>query len=88
MFALRPYFHPDFTQDVFVNAPDATFEPAEADGVAPENFIYLGDSDVDMFCARAAGMHPVGVTWGFREAQELRQAGAERLIDHPMDLFV
>ena len=38
MFALRPYFHPDFTQELFINAPDAIFEPAEADGVAPENF--------------------------------------------------
>lgn len=57
-------------------------------GIAPENFLYLGDTDVDMHCAQRAGMHPVGVTWGFRTADELRSAGAERLIDHPMDLIV
>ena len=38
MFSLRQYTHPDFTQPLFVNAPNAVFEPAEADGVAPENF--------------------------------------------------
>ena len=38
MFALREYSHPDFTQELFVNAPDAVFVPAHADGVAPENF--------------------------------------------------
>ena len=57
-------------------------------GVAPEDFLYLGDTDVDMLCARRAGMHPVGVTWGFRTAEELEKAGAERLIDHPTKILV
>lgn len=30
--------HPDFTQPELANAPDATFVPAPADGVLPENF--------------------------------------------------
>lgn len=38
MFKLRAYTHPDFTQARFASAPDATFVPAPADGVAPENF--------------------------------------------------
>lgn len=38
MFRLRPYTHPDFTQEPFVSAPDARFEAVERDGVAPENF--------------------------------------------------
>ena len=38
MFTLRSYTHPDFTQDLFVQAPCARFEEAPADGVAPENF--------------------------------------------------
>ena len=36
MFQLRKYHHPDFTR--LENAPDATFLPAPADGVAPDNF--------------------------------------------------
>ena len=38
MFKLRPYIHPDFTQEFLLSAPDATFVPVEKDGVAPENF--------------------------------------------------
>lgn len=32
------YTEPDFSKDEFKNAPNASFEPAPKDGVAPENF--------------------------------------------------
>ena len=38
MFRLRSYTAPDFSQACFQQAPNAVFIPAEADGVAPENF--------------------------------------------------
>lgn len=38
MFALKPYFPPDFTAPLFQNAPDAVCVPAPKDGVAPENY--------------------------------------------------
>ena len=38
MFEMPKYHHPDFTGEKFVNAPDAQWEAAEMDGVAPENF--------------------------------------------------
>ena len=38
MFSLRSYHAPDFSQEPFLSAPDATFLPAPRDGVAPENF--------------------------------------------------
>jgi len=38
MFILPKYTAPDFSGVRFVNAPDAKYVPAEADGVAPENF--------------------------------------------------
>ena len=37
-FQMPKYHHPDFTAPLFQNAPDARFEPAPADGVAPEGF--------------------------------------------------
>ncbi|MGN1020556.1 MAG: HAD family hydrolase [Aristaeellaceae bacterium] len=60
---------------------------ARALSLSPEEFVYLGDTNVDMRTARNAGMHPVGVTWGFRTAEELTEAGAERLIANPTDLL-
>lgn len=56
-------------------------------GVAPEEILYLGDTDVDMRTAVGAGMYPVGVTWGFRTEDELRASGAAVIIDHPMELL-
>lgn len=53
-------------------------------GVPPEACLYLGDTSVDMECAVRAGMHPLGVLWGFREEDELRRSGAEAVIAHPM----
>ena len=60
---------------------------AEQLGIAPADFLYLGDTNVDMTCACSAGMNPVGVLWGFRTAQELLDNGAKVLIAHPMELL-
>ncbi|MEF9991901.1 MAG: hypothetical protein ACRCYC_08115 [Paraclostridium sp.] len=37
-FKLREYKSPDFTQERFVKAPDATYGVVEKDGVAPDNY--------------------------------------------------
>ena len=67
--------------------PTGAMMIARALGLKPEAFVYLGDTNVDMRTAVNAGMHPVGVTWGFRPAEELAQAGAEHLIGNPLDLL-
>ncbi len=67
--------------------PAGAFAVAEALGVKPEEFLYLGDMRPDMVCAKNAGMHSVGVTWGFGTAESLREANAEYVIDHPMELI-
>ncbi|MDP4276911.1 MAG: HAD family hydrolase [Bacteroidota bacterium] len=55
--------------------------------VEPQAILYLGDSGIDMQTAVAAGMHPVGVTWGFRSKEELIANGAVDLIDKPEELI-
>lgn len=60
---------------------------AEEAGLPPAAFAYLGDTSVDMTCAVAAGMRPVGVLWGFRTAEELTKSGAEILLSVPADLL-
>lgn len=50
-------------------------------------FVYLGDTGVDMQTAKSAGMYPVGVLWGFRTAAELKENGADVLLDKPLDLL-
>ena len=51
---------------------------AELD-VKPEHCAFIGDTAVDMDTARAAGMYGVGVTWGFRDVEELQAHGARVL---------
>jgi len=56
-------------------------------GVQPDEILYLGDTDVDIFTAVNAGMHPVGVLWGFRPKSELLASGAAATLTHPMELL-
>ena len=67
--------------------PAGALAVAETIGVLPEEVLYLGDTSTDMRCAQNAGMHPIGVLWGFRTEEELRESGAECVISHPLDLL-
>ncbi len=67
--------------------PQSAIEIARALNVSTREFLYLGDTSIDMKTARASGMYPVGVLWGFRKADELLQSGAKILIDDPLELL-
>ena len=69
--------------------PDPTklLNIAKEFGVLPSATAYLGDSGVDMETAVNAGALPIGVTWGFRNREELLEHGAKVLLDKPSDLF-
>lgn len=45
--------------------------------------LYVGDSGVDMTTARRAGVTSVGVNWGFRSEQELRDNYADHIVADP-----
>lgn len=47
----------------------------------------IGDTWADMATANACGMCAVGVLWGFREREELKNAGAAHIIEHPLALL-
>jgi phosphoglycolate phosphatase len=49
-------------------------------GAAPENTAMIGDSSFDMLMARAAGVLPVGVSWGFQPRAAIQEAGADRIV--------
>lgn len=67
--------------------PGGALMVAERLGIAPADFMYVGDTNTDMQTAHAAGMFPVGVTWGFRPANELVENGAKILITEPAMLL-
>jgi len=67
--------------------PQGALEIAQRLGLPPRAFLYVGDSDIDMKTANAAGMYPVGALWGFRTADELIRNGAKALIRKPLELL-
>lgn len=57
--------------------PAAAFYIAGTLRARPDQTAFIGDSHVDIATAINAGMFPVGVSWGYRSAQVLRDAGAK-----------
>ena len=66
--------------------PASALEIAAEMGIDPERIVCIGDSGSDMTTACRAGMMPVGVLWGYREREELLDAGARTLSACPDEL--
>ena len=67
--------------------PTGALRAARRLGVQPGETAFVGDSNVDMRTAANAGMGAVGVDWGFRGAEELRESGAEHILYDPLELL-
>ncbi|NPC73884.1 HAD family hydrolase [Corallococcus exiguus] len=67
--------------------PTAALALAAELGVAPDACGFVGDTSVDMDTAKAAGMYGVGVTWGFRTAEELHEHGARAVVSSAGELL-
>ncbi len=67
--------------------PTAAVQIARDLDIPAREFLFVGDTGVDMETALAATMYPVGVLWGFRKADELIASGARMLLKEPMDLL-
>lgn len=66
--------------------PSGAFLISRKLDIPTQQFVYLGDSGIDMKTAISAGMLPVGVLWGFRGRDELIRDGAKYLINKPLDI--
>ncbi len=67
--------------------PTGALRVAAEVAIPPAEFLYLGDTDIDMKTAIGSGMFPVGALWGFRTGDELLASGAERLVAHPLEVL-
>jgi len=67
--------------------PTGAFQISQQLGIPPQEFVYLGDTSLDMLTATAAGMYPVGALWGFCPAAEILSGGAKKLIAKPIELM-
>lgn len=67
--------------------PGVALEIAKELATAPEEFLYVGDTNTDMQTACSARMYGVGALWGFRDAEELLASGAKSLVEKPEDIL-
>ena len=58
-------------------APDTLLAAMAQLGAERTSTVYVGDSEVDIATARAAGLPCISVLWGFRDRDVLEQAGAQ-----------
>lgn len=61
--------------------PDGALLLAKELGITPSNCVFIGDTDNDILTGVNAGMKTIGVLWGFRNEQELRNAGADYIVN-------
>ena len=67
--------------------PAAAFEIAEGWEMEPEKILFVGDSENDILTAHAAGMVPLGVTWGYGKLDSHALEGMGELIDTPAQIL-
>ena len=69
-------------------APDSLFVAMEQLGVRAQDCLYIGDSDVDIETAAAAGIPCIGCAWGFRGRSFLKAHGLadDWILDAPSEL--
>ena len=68
----RPVLYPDFDEAAAARL-----------GLDKSRCLYVGDSEVDVLTARNASIDCASVSWGFRSAGQLREAGASVIFDSP-----
>ena len=67
--------------------PTSVLEVIEKLNILKSECIYIGDSNVDILTAKNAGVKSVGVSWGFRDREELANEGANYLTDNNIELL-
>ncbi len=67
--------------------PDALLSVLNELGVEPCECLYVGDTGVDMDTAKNARVTAIGVLWGFRTEQELRDHGADHIVEKPEQIL-
>jgi len=67
--------------------PAIVLDSLQTLGVGKHECFYVGDSSVDMDTANNAGVTAIGVTWGFRDEDELKEHGAQYIIHSPEELL-
>ncbi|WFA10169.1 HAD family hydrolase [Tissierella sp. Yu-01] len=67
--------------------PTSTLEIIELMGLNNREVLFVGDSDTDILTANNAKVDSIGVTWGFRTYEELKNNGAAYIVSNPIEIL-
>ncbi len=90
---IRHYFPGLTFSAVLGSLPDVPLKPyptalnslMEELGLRPDSGTYLGDTVMDMQCAKATGLYAVAAGWGFQSREDLMSQDPDRFILHPLE---
>lgn len=68
-------------------APDMITTLLEHTGIMPQNAVYIGDADIDVFTAQNAGIRAIGITQGNFTHDDFALLGAWKSIDALSELI-
>jgi phosphoglycolate phosphatase len=80
---------------IYGREPDGRFEDKAvlmahvlaSEGLDPAEVCMVGDREHDVIAAKRNGVPVVGVLWGYGERAELEAAGADLIIERPVELL-
>ena len=75
------------TEELKKPNPFEALEISKKWNLTTEEILFVGDSDIDMQTANNANMFAVGVSWGYRTEQELKNSGAKLVINNALELI-
>ena len=67
--------------------PSAAIDIAKSFEMDCKEIYFVGDTKIDMQTAKNANMIAIGVLWGFRDEEELRENGADFIVEKPLDIL-
>jgi phosphoglycolate phosphatase len=67
--------------------PAMVTECCDETGMRAADTLVIGDAIYDMQMAKAAGATAIGVSWGYASVEELTEAGADAIVDHPSEIL-
>lgn len=66
--------------------PERLLNMLDKIGIAKDEAVYIGDSEVDVQTAKNADMKMIAVTWGFRDRDFLEKLDLEYIVDNTKEL--
>ena len=67
--------------------PFSVYEIIDRFGVTANETVFIGDSGVDIKTGINSKTTPIGVLWGFRDENELKENGASHIAKTPNDIY-